>query len=199
VRGGTDERAKQNEPHGRDHPSPLPPLAVKERGEPASQSSQNEATTEQQFIERLIPLLRHPAFVPRVYVALTLGRLHSKEALPAIVEIIREGYAFSDSTALASGKHFDQSQTVRWRGFLCLALGRLGSDEARVALESLVAEAKQPRDIRYCSAVGLGFIGSAKSLPILGRVAAADAIWMVRDAAQWTAESIQTMQMEARK
>lgn len=134
--------------------------------------------------KRLIPLLRHPAYVPRIYVALTLGRLHATEALTEIVDLIREGYWFSDSTALASGKHFEQSQTVRWRGFLCMALGRMGGDEARAALESLAADAKQPRDVRYSSVVGLGFIASPKSLPVLRQVAEQDVIWMVREEAQ---------------
>lgn len=149
--------------------------------------------------KRLMPLLRHPAFVPRVYVALTLGRLHAQEAVPSLVEIIREGYAFSDSTALASGKHFDQSQTVRWRGFLCFALGRLGGDEARAALEQFAADPGQSRDIRYGAVVGLGFIGSAKSLPVLERISEQDVIWMVRNEAQRTAEAIHTMQLEARE
>lgn len=148
--------------------------------------------------KRLIPLLRHPAYVPRIYVALTLGRLHATEALPEIVNLIREGYWFSDSTALASGKHFEQSQTVRWRGFLCLALGRMGGDEARAALESLAADAQQPRDIRYGSVVGLGFIASPKSLPVLHQVARDDVIWMARDEAQRVARSIELLDSESR-
>ena len=145
---------------------------------------------------RLIALLRHPAFVARVYVALALGRLRSGEARPEIVRIIREGYSFSDSTALASGKHFDQSQTVRWRGFLCLALGRLGGEEARQALETLAADPAQPRDIRYCSVVGLQFIGSPKSGPILRQVAEQDIIWMVRLTAREAVDEIELLQPE---
>lgn len=148
---------------------------------------------------RLIPLLRHPAFVPRIYVAMTLGKLHALEAVPALVEIIRESYAFSDPTALASGKHFDQSQTVRWRGFLGLALGRLGGDEARRSLEDFAADAQRPRDVRYGSVVGLGFIASPQSLPVLERVAHEDIIWMVRDAARRAVESIQNLPREARR
>ena len=116
--------------------------------------------TDRALAARLIPLLRHPAFVPRVYVAMTLGKLHATEALPEMLAIVREGYAFSDAVALASGKHFDQSQTVRWRGFLCMALGRMGGDDARLALEQFATDAQQPRDIRYSSVVGLGFIAS---------------------------------------
>ena len=148
---------------------------------------------------RLLSLLRHPAFVPRIYVAMTLGKLHAQEAVPAIVDIIREGYSFSDSTALASGKHFDQSQVVRWRGFLCMALGRLGGSSARQALEQLATDAKQPRDVRYSSVVGLRFIGSSKSLPALERAANDDIVWMVRDEARRTANSIQIVQQEARR
>jgi HEAT repeat protein len=143
--------------------------------------------------QRLVPLLNHPAIVPRVYVALALGRMHAKEALPALTRMIEDGYPFSDSTALASGKHFEHSQTVRWRGFLCMALGRMGGDEARVALERYASTATQPRDIRYSSVVGLRFIGSPKSLAALGQVAANDVIWMVRDEASRAAETIRLL------
>ncbi len=146
--------------------------------------------------KRLIPLLRHPAYVARSYVALTLGRLRVKEAVPEIAAIVREGYSFSDSTTLASGKHFDQSQTVRWRGFFCMALGRVGNDEARVALESFAADAKQPRDVRYSSAVGLRFVSSPKSVPVLQRVADGDIIWMVRDEARQALENIRVLETE---
>ena len=147
---------------------------------------------------RLIPLLRHPAVVVRVYVALTLGRLRAHEAMPPMVAMIREGYAFSDSVALASGKHFDQSQSVRWRGFVCMALGRMGGDNARQALEELAADPKQPRDIRYGSVIGLGFIRSPQSLPALERVATDDIIWLVRDEARQVTRNIQLTKLEAR-
>ena len=152
---------------------------------------------ERALVKRLIPLLRHPAAVPRVYVALALGRMQAREATPELVAMVREGYAFSDSTALASGKHFDQSQNVRWRGFLCLALGRMGNDEARTALEQFATDARQPRDIRYSAVVGLGFIGSTKSVPSLTRVVTDDIVWLVRDEARQAAERIQLMQSEA--
>ena len=155
--------------------------------------------TEKGLTKRLVPLLRHPAFVPRVYVAMTLGKLQATEALPEILGTIREGYTFSDSTALASGKHFDQSQTVRWRGFLCMALGRIGGDEARQAIEPLAADAQQPRDIRYGSVVGLGFIGSPKSLPVLRQVATDDIIWMIRDEARRAAADIELLSKEGRQ
>ena len=143
-----------------------------------------EIATDQALVPRLLPLLHHPAFVPRIYVATLLGKLHAAAALPEMLKLIREGYPFSDATALASGKHFDQSQTVRWRGFLCLALGRMGGEEARRALEQLAADPGQPRDIRYCSAVGLSFIGSPQSLPAFRKIAREDIIWMVRDEAR---------------
>ena len=100
---------------------------------------------------------------------------------------------------IASGKHFDQSQTVRWRGFLCFALGRLGGDDARAALEKFACDSAQPRDIRYGAVVGLDFIGSSKSLPALQRVTEKDVIWMVRNQAQLTAEAIETLRLESRK
>ena len=159
-------------------------------------ASEDSRSPEAALIPRLIRLLRHPAVVPRVYVALALGRMQAREAAPELVALVREGYAFSDSTALASGKHFDQSQNVRWRGFLCLALGRMGVDEARMALEQFATDAKQPRDIRYSAMVGLGFIGSTNSSAALTRVATDDIVWLVRDEARQAAERIQLMQSE---
>lgn len=145
---------------------------------------------------RLVPLLRHPAFVPRIYVAMTLGQLQARETAPALVEIIREGYAFSDATALASGKHFDQSQTIRWRGYFCLALGRMGGEEARLALEQIATDPQAYRDLRYGAVTGLGFIGSSKSLPALRESARQDIIWMVRDAAREAIANIETLARE---
>ena len=181
--------------------SELKPGFVREDGTTTSQpvAALCYAADDPALARRLIPLLRHPAIVVRVYVALTLGRLQAREALPAMQQLIAEGYTFSDSVALASGKHFDQSQTVRWRGFFCLALGRLGGDEARKALEAFAVDPKQPRDIRYSAVAGLGFIGSPESLPALDRVAAADIIWLVRDQAQQVARDIQLTTLEAQR
>jgi HEAT repeat protein len=137
------------------------------------------------LIPRLIPLLQHPAYVPRIYVAMTLAKLEAAEALPVLREIVRAGYAFSDAATQASGKHFDHSQNVRWRGFLCMAIGRLGGEDARQTLETFAMGGDdQFRDIRYGAVVGLRWIGSPQSLPVLKRVAEQDPIWMVRDAAQ---------------
>jgi HEAT repeat protein len=142
------------------------------------------------LIPRLIPLLRHPAYVPRIYVAMTLANLNAVEALPDMVELVREGYPFSDAATLVSGKHFDLSQSVRWRGFLCMALGRLGGEQARQVLESLATDADEFRDIRYGAVVGLGMIASPESLPALNRVAEQDLLWMIRDAARTAIQDI---------
>jgi HEAT repeat protein len=147
---------------------------------------------------RLIPLLQHPAFVARVYAAMALGRLHAVEALPAIVDAIDEGYPFADPMALASGKHFGESQTVRWRSFLCMALGRMGGDEARHELERLACDPDEYRDIRYGAVVGLGFIGAPESLPVLQQVAHDDIIWRIRVEAQDVAHRIELAQEDAR-
>lgn len=152
--------------------------------------------TNRALTPRLLLLLRHPAFVPRVYVALLLGRLHATEALPDLLRLVREGYPFSDATALASGKHFDQSQTVRWRGFLCFALGRLGGEEARRALEGFAADPLQPRDVRYGAVIGLRFLASPQSLPVLRQVAERDLIWMVRAEAQDAVTDLQILSQE---
>jgi HEAT repeat protein len=181
--------------------SELKPGFVREDGTTTSQPvvAMCYSATDPAIAPRLVPLLKHPAVVVRVYVALTLGRLHAQEALPAMVEMVREGYPFSDSVALASGKHFDQSQNVRWRGFVCLALGRMGGDGARKALEEFAASPQQPRDIRYCAVVGLGFVGSPDSLPALERIASGDIIWLVRDEARQVARNIQLTKQESRR
>jgi HEAT repeat protein len=180
--------------------SELKPGFVREDGTTTSQPLVTVcySVTDPTLAPRLVLLLKHPAVVVRVYVALALGRLHAHEATPAMMAMIREGYAFSDSVALASGKHFDQSQNVRWRGFICMALGRMGGDEARNALEEFAADSKMPRDIRYSAVVGLGFIGSPNSVPILERVATQDIIWLVRDEARQVARNIQLTKLETR-
>jgi len=124
-------------------------------------------------------------------VALTLGRLQAREAVPEMVSIIHEGYTFSDSVALASGKHGGKSQKVRWRGFFCIALGRMGGAPALQALETLAVDAGQPRDIRYSAVIGLGLAGQPRSLPALEQVAHEDIIWMVRDEARQATQRIQ--------
>lgn len=142
------------------------------------------------LIPRLIPLLRHPAFVPRIYVAMTLAKLQATESLPVMLELVREGYPFCDTATLVSGKHFDQSQSVRWRGFVCMAIGRLGGEDARHALESLALDPDEFRDIRYGAVVGLSFLADPQSIPALTEIAARDPIWMVRDAAHRAAADL---------
>jgi len=144
---------------------------------------------------RLMPLLKHQSYTVRIYAALTLGRLRAAEAVAPLVEVIKEGYAFSDSTALASGKHTAsfrtvngkrrrQSQTIRWLGYFCMALGRIGTEEARQTLEAFAADPGVLRDVRYGSVVGLGFVAAPASRPVLEEVVQTDVIWMIRDAAE---------------
>ena len=129
---------------------------------------------------RLVPLLQHPAFVARIYAAMSLGQLGAEEGLPAIADVVDEGYPFADAVTLTSGKHFGYSQTVRWRSFLCMAVGRMGGERARAKLEAWAMDEGQYRDIRYGSVVGLGFIGSEESLPALEGIAEEDIIWRIR-------------------
>jgi HEAT repeat protein len=72
-----------------------------------------------------------------------------------------------------------------------MALGRLGGEEARVALEPLAADPAAPRDVRFGAVTGLGFIGSQKSLPVLRNAAAADIAWTIRAAAADAAREIE--------
>jgi len=147
-------------------------------------------TRDRQFVPRLIKLLKHPAYIVRIYAATTLGALHAEEATDPILTVIREPYPFVDAVELASAKHFRQSWPVRWRGFLCMALGRLGGGEARVALEGLATNADNFRDIRYGSVVGLQFLGSTSSIPALQQVARDDIIWMIRTTAREAVDEI---------
>ena len=153
------------------------------------------------LVPRVIPLLRSECLLTRVYAGLTLGKLGAAEAVDPLLEVIHNGYAFSDSTALASAKHTvnilnvdgkpqRQSQTVRWLGYLCTALGHIGTDDARLALESLATDPDAPRDVRYGSVIGLGHIGSTESLPALQKTAEEDIIWMIRDVARQTIDGI---------
>jgi hypothetical protein len=155
-------------------------------------TAMSQLVRDRRLAPRLVPLLRHPAFVARIYAAMALGRLHATEALPAIVDVVEEGYPFADSMELASGKHFGESQTVRWRGFLCMAVGRMGGEDARLTLERWCRDSQQYRDIRYGSVVGLGFLGSPESLPVLREVARDDLVWRVRVEAQDVAHRIET-------
>ena len=151
---------------------------------------------------RLIPLLQSQSLLVRIYAGLTLGKLGAAEAVGPLLEVIREGYAFSDSTAPASAKHTvnilnvdgkpqRQGQTVRWLGYLCTALGHIGTDDARRALESLANDPDAPRDVRYGSVIGLGHVGSMESLPALRKAVEQDIIWMIRDAASQTIREIE--------
>lgn len=155
-------------------------------------------TKNRRFVPRLIKLLKHPAYIVRIYAATTLGALHAEEAIDPVLAVIRESYPFVDAVEPASGKHFRHSWPVRWRGFLCMALGRLGSEKARLALEELATNADNFRDIRYGAVVGLQFLGSPDSIPALQQVAKDDIIWMIRTCAQEAIDEIKLRREGAR-
>jgi len=145
------------------------------------------------FVPRLRALLRHPAFIVRIYAGECLGSLGVKEAVPDMVACIREPYPFIDEVQQVSGKHREMSQGVRWKGYLCMALGRLGGHEARTALEAFALDAKIPRDVRFGAVAGLGFLGSKESLPALRKVAAGDIVWAIRQSASDVIAEIELM------
>lgn len=178
----------------------LRPGFVRNDGLTTSQpmSAMSHLVRDRRLAPRLTPLLQHPAFVARVYAAMALGRLHATEALPQIVDALDEGYPFADPVTLTSGKHFGDSQTVRWRGFLCMALGRMGGEAARAELERRAADPDEYRDIRYGAVVGLGFIGSPDSLPTLRQVAHDDLIWRIRVEAQDVIRRIESQEEDRR-
>ena len=80
-----------------------------------------------------------------------------------------------------------------------MALGRVGGEEARAALEQLAAAPGRPRDIRYSAVVGLEFLASPQSLGVLRNVATNDLIWMVRDEARRAAQNIEILSQEAQR
>ena len=155
-------------------------------------------TKDRRFVPRLVALLRHPAFIVRIYAAMTLAALEARETVPAILAVIREPYPFPDAATMTSGKHFDRSHIVRWRGYVCMALGRLGGVEARKALEALAVDSEVYRDIRYGAVVGLRFLGSPLSISALERIAEQDIIWAVRETAARAVEDIRLRKRFAR-
>ncbi len=138
---------------------------------------------DRRFVPRLITLLDHPALIVRIYATESLAALKAEEAAGRVLEIVCSPYPFPDPTSQASGKHFGRSKFVRWRGYVCIALGKLGGEEARRGLEQLAADPGSYRDVRYGSVVGLRFLGSPKSLPVLRKVAQEDIIREVRSEA----------------
>ncbi|MHC4994279.1 MAG: HEAT repeat domain-containing protein, partial [Planctomycetota bacterium] len=112
-------------------------------------ASLGHITRDPVFTPRMLKLLDHPNYVVRIYAAEALAALHAEEAVAPILRVINQPYGFADATTLTSGKHRDKSQTVRWRGYLAIALGKLGGEEARVALEKLATNPETFRDIRY--------------------------------------------------
>ena len=147
--------------------------------------------TDRRFVPRLIALLDHPAYIVRIYAAESLAALEAPEGVGPILKVVRTPYDFPDATTQASGKHFARSKFVRWRGYLCIALGKLGGEEARRGLEQLAADATAYRDIRYGSVVGLRFLGSPESVPLLEQVADKDIIREIRMEAQAAVREIQ--------
>jgi len=161
----------------------------------------HDLAVDKALVPRIVPLLRSKVLLVRIYAGMTLGKLQAPEAVGPILAVIQEGYAFPDCTSPVSAKHTGsfvqvdgkrvrQSQTVRWLGYLCDALGHIGTDEARQALEKLATDPNAPRDVRYGSVVGLSHIGSTKSLPALQVVAEKDIIWLIRDRARQTIEDV---------
>lgn len=143
-----------------------------------------------QLAPRLLPLLKHPALVVRVYSGTALARLRSPEAVAAMVEILKEGYPFPDAATQASGKHGPEvSGTVRWKGYLAMALGWDGSETARQALEALAGDPQAPRDVRFGAAVGLRRIADPRSRPALERARRAEVVW-------WISEEVERAQEE---
>ncbi len=147
-----------------------------------------------QFVSRLVKLLDHPAYIVRIYAAESLAALEAQEAVGSIVRVVNTPYPFPDSTSQVSGKHFDRSKFVRWRGYVCIALGKLGGEQARVALEKLATADNSYRDIRYGSTVGLRFLRSPKSLPVLEQIGQNDIIREVRNEATQAIEDLEIAQ-----
>ena len=149
---------------------------------------------DKRFVPRLIKLLDHPAYVVRIYAAESLAALAAQEGVEPILRVINAPYPFPDPTSQVSGKHFGRSKFVRWRGYVCIALGKLGGERARLALEQLATADSSYRDIRYGSTVGLRFLRSPRSLPVLEQIAENDIIREVRNEASQAIEDIEIAQ-----
>jgi HEAT repeat protein len=154
---------------------------------------------DKQFVPRLINLLDHPAYIVRIYSAEALAALGAQEAVESILRVANTPYPFPDPTSQASGKHFDRSKFVRWRGYVCIALGKLGGEPARIGLEKLATADQSYRDIRYGSTVGLRFLGSPESIPALKQIADNDIIREIRNEATRAIADIQIAQQLAEK
>jgi HEAT repeat protein len=129
---------------------------------------------------RLAALLEHPALVVRVYAGTALARLRAPRSVPDLDHLLRQGYPFPDAATQASGKHgAEVSATVRWKGYLAMALGWEGSPAARQALEALVIDPEAPRDIRFGAAVGLRRIADPLSRPALERAVQGELVWWI--------------------
>ncbi len=140
---------------------------------------------DQAWAPRLIKLLDHPAYVVRVYAARALGQLRAEAAVEPIARILRDGYPFDDAIQQDSGKHGAQiSRFVRWKGYLAMSLGSIGSDRAREVLQRLVVDSRAPRDIRLGAAVGLGRIADERSRDALATASKQDIIRWVRRTAR---------------
>lgn len=149
---------------------------------------------DKRFVPRLIKLLEHPAYIVRIYAAEALATVKAPEAVEPILRVASSPYAFPDPTNLVSGKHFGLSKVVRWRGYICIALGKLGGEQARLGLEKLATADNSYRDVRYGSTVGLRFLGSPKSLPVLEQIAENDIIREIRNEASRAIDDIQIAQ-----
>ena len=112
-----------------------------------------------------------------------------------MLAMIREGYPFGDHQHMTTGL-WRHHKKHRWRGFLALAVGRLGSHEARLALETLTVDPGSYRDVRLGAVVGLAFIGSGDSVPVLQRVAEEDIVRFIREEARQTIMDIQESRRE---
>ncbi|MBT3199844.1 MAG: hypothetical protein HN350_08000 [Phycisphaerales bacterium] len=163
----------------------LKPGFVRKDGQTVAQplAALPHITRDKRFTPRLIALMDHKAFLVRIYAATTLGALKDPRGVQKIVQVIRQPYGFVDATTMTSGKHFSKSKIVRWRGYLCMALGRLGGQQARATLETLASDPKTFRDLRYGSVAGLRFLKSPESLTVLRRIAKQDIIWAIRQEA----------------
>ena len=149
---------------------------------------------DRRFVPRLIKLLDHPAYIVRIYAAEALATLNAPEAVEPLLRVAGTPYVFPDPTNLVSGKHFARSKFVRWRGYVCIALGKLGGEQARIGLEELATAENSYRDIRYGSTVGLRFLASPKSLPVLQQIAEKDIIREIRHEASHAINDIQIAQ-----
>jgi HEAT repeat protein len=126
-----------------------------------------------------------------VYIGRALGKLGSREVVPALIELVRETPPERESGLRNKAYLRDSSRTPcddylarapRRKAAYCYALGRLGDERAVPVLAEVLAEPRHVLETRYAAAVALGMIGPPSAVNTLTRAKQDDIATTVRRA-----------------